>query len=164
MSSPCPNRVGHRRKAALAAVSLILLGADYPRTTQRTAIACTGSARFTDNQSGQESSRDYVLPRQVYVLDEAHRRIQRALEPRQEFEDVCFSDGYINSVSFSPGLVSARSEKADAICDFSVSRATGKGQYFSRTDFAGGRFSQIEFQMTCDRAEIPVFDSSRNRF
>ena len=77
---------------------------------------------------------------------------------------MCFSDGHINRVSFSPGLISVRSEKAGAICDFSVSRATGKGQYFSRTEFGGGRFSQIEFEMICDRAAIPIFDSSRNRF
>jgi hypothetical protein len=164
MISPIPKLVAHRRVAALGVVALLLPGADRPQVAHRFAIACTGTARFTDNVSGRESVRAYPLPRNIYVLDEAAKSVQHALEPRQEFEDVCFRDGTIDSVSFSPGLISVRSEKAGDFCDFSVSRATGKGKYFSRAEFGGGQFSQIEFQMTCDRAEIPVFDSSRNRF
>jgi hypothetical protein len=164
MISALPKRVAYRKVASLAVVALILLGADQPQVAHQFAIACTGTARFTDNVTGRESVRAYPLPRRVYVLDETTKSVQHALEPRQEFENVCFRDGYIDSVSFSPGLISVRSEKAGDLCEFSVSRATGEGKYFSRTELGGGQFSQIEFQMTCDRAEIPVFDPRRNRF
>jgi len=83
--------------------------------------------------------------------------------PRQEFEDVCFRDGHIDSVRFSPGLISVRSEKQGAVCDFSVNRASGKAEYVSYRDLPGG-VSSIEFEMTCEPTEVPVFDKSKNKF
>jgi hypothetical protein len=128
------------------------------------AIACTGKAQFADTLRGERSVREYDVPTQVYVLDEAARRVERAMEPRQQFEDVCFRGGYIDSISFSPGLVSVRSERAGTLCDFQVSRVSGEAVFFSHQDLPGGRYSQMEWRMTCSPAAIPVFDRSRNRF
>ena len=128
------------------------------------AIACTGTAQFTDKIGDQRSVRNYPLPKQTYVFHEQAKRAQKALEPRQQFEDVCFRGGYIDSVTFTPGLIVVHSEKPNEICDFKVDRKTGEGEYFSRADFAADRYSEIEFKMNCSRAEIPVFDSNKNKF
>ena len=148
-----------RRSSAVAA--LLLVGAAQPAAPEPFAIAYTGEAQFADSMAG---SRSYELPTQIYVFDEGTNRVQHALEPRQEFEDVCFRGGYIDRVSFSPGLISVRSEQTGRMCDFSVNRQTGDAEYVTHTDLPGGGFSQIEFRMTCSPAEISVFDRSRNRF
>jgi len=128
------------------------------------AIACTGKAKFTDTIQGKAVERSYDLPRQVYVFDEVAKRVQRAMEPRQQFEDVCFRDGYINSVNFTSGLISVRSEKSGQMCDFKVDRSSGKAEFVTHADLPSGGLSSIEFQMTCDRTDVPVFDSSKNKF
>jgi len=127
------------------------------------AIACTGKARFSQPVEGKPIERFYDLPTQIYVFDEVTKRVQSALIPRQEFEDVCFRGGYIDSTLFTPGLISVRSEKRGATCDFTVDRASGKGEYASYSDLPGGGLSTIDFEMTCDRTQVPVFDPSRNK-
>lgn len=128
------------------------------------AVQCTGTARFADTVTGQLMTRNYDLPRQVYVFHEATERVQRAMEPRQEFEDVCPRDGYLSDVSFSPGLIQVRSEGDGVLCDFKVSRVTGEGEFYTHQDLPGGRYNEFEWRMTCSRTEVPVFDRSRNRF
>jgi len=128
------------------------------------AISCIGKAKFVDKAPGKKSERAYDLPPQVYVFDESLKRVQLALEPRQEFEDVCIRGGYIDSTSFSPGLISVRSEKADYMCDFQVNRKMGEAVFFSHSDFPGKRSNEIEFKMTCSPSAIPVFDPSKNKF
>lgn len=147
-----------------AIIALTVVAAHQSAPAPPFAIQCTGSAEFTDNMSGQDDARRYDLPVQTYVLDEANGNVQRALEPRQQFEDVCFRGGYIDSRAFTPGLITVRSEALGRLCDFTVNRSTGAAEYLSHEDMPGGRFSRIEFDMICEPAEIPVFDSTRNRF
>ena len=128
------------------------------------AIACTGTAQFTDKIGEEREVRNYPLPEQIYVFDEDAKRAQRALIPRQQFEDVCFRGGYIDNVKFTPGLIIVRSEKQDQLCDFEVNRKTGDGEYFSHADFSADHYNEIQFKMTCSRTEVPVFDSSKNKF
>jgi len=154
---------GTNKVAALTGMFL-LVGDAEPAAEPRFAIRCTGTAQFTDNVLGRGNSRRYELPPQVYVLAPASRQVQRALEPRQEFEDICFRDGNIDSRSFSPGLIVVRSEAPGRLCEFTVDRAIGEGGYLSHEDLPGGRFSRVEFDMQCEAAQIPIFDSSRNRF
>ena len=128
------------------------------------AIACTGKARFSQPVKGKPVERSYALPTQIYVFDEATKRVQHALTPRQQFEDVCFRGGYIDSTTFTPGLISVRSEKKGAMCDFNVDRASGKGEYASYNDLPSGGVSTIDFEMTCDRTDVPVFNPTKNKF
>ena len=148
---------------AITAVTL-LTGAAQPSIENRFAIACVGTAQFRGTTTGSLMTRNYDVPRKVYVFDEAANRVQLTLHPRQEFEDVCFQDGYIASVDFAPGLISVRSEDTGRMCDFKVNRVTGEAEYFSHQDLPGGRYEQMEWRMSCSRAEIPVFDQRRNRF
>ena len=147
-----------------AVVLTLLMGAAVPAAAQPFAIRCTGTAEFTDNMSGESNSRRYDLPPQIYVLDEAGRNVRRALLARQEFEEICFRGGSVDSRSFSPGLIAVRSEATGRLCDFTVNRATGQAEYVSHEDMPGGRFSRIEFNMTCEATEPPVFDRRRNQF
>lgn len=160
--------IGHRRiaggPAIVAVAAALLTGAARPATQGRFAIECTGTAQFSNTMTGQLVARTYDVPRQVYVFDEVAERVQRALEPRQEFEDVCFRGGYIASVTFSPGMISVRSEDTGRMCDFNVSRITGEAEFFSHQDLPAGRYNQMEWRMTCSPTEIPVFDRSGNRF
>lgn len=128
------------------------------------AIQCVGTAVFEDSNGGTAKKRSYDLPAQIYVFDEVGRRAQRALIPRQEFEDVCFRGGYIDTVNFAPGLINIHSEKAGSICDLTVNRKTGGASYSSFDEFGGGRSAAIEFTMNCEAAAIPKFDPSKNRF
>jgi hypothetical protein len=148
----------------LPIVLLLLAAAAPPPRPQPFAIRCTGDAAFTDNMSGRPNTRRYDLPPQIYVLDEVGQNVRRALEPRQEFEEICFRGGEVDSRSFSQGLIVVHSEAPGRFCDFTVNRATGGGEYVAHEDLPAGRFSRIEFDMTCEATEIPVFDSSRNRF
>jgi hypothetical protein len=127
------------------------------------AVACTGTAKFFDKLAGKPNERTYKIPKQVYVFDEQEKRVQRALEPRREFEDVCVRGGYVNEIMFSPGLITVRTEQRDYMCDFKVSRVTGEAQFFTHQDVRGG-YHEIDWKMTCERAEIPVFDRSKNKF
>jgi hypothetical protein len=146
-------------------IAALLLGtAGHSDGAERFAIGCVGTAKFTDTGPTQNSVRDYELPKQTYVVDMQAKRVQRALEPRQEFEDICFRGGYIDEVDFSPGQIAVHSEKAGETCDFKVNRSSGAAEYFSEHDLPTGGYVRIEFKMNCDRTEIPVFDPSRNRF
>jgi hypothetical protein len=147
----------------LIIAALAVAGAAEP-ATQPFAIQCTGTARFTSDVSGERRTRNYDVPRQVYVIDEARQRVQRAMEPRQEFEDVCGRGAIVDSRDFSPGLINVRTESAGAMCDFSVNRVTGEAEFFSVQELPGGRFGEMEWNMTCSPTEIPLFDRSRNRF
>ncbi|MBA3512676.1 hypothetical protein [Sphingomonas sp.] len=148
--------------AAVASFSIAACGSNAQ--AESFAIACKGTAQFMDTIQGKPVKRSYDLPRQIYVFDESAKRVQRAMIPRQQFEDVCFRGGYIDNIIFSPGLISVRSERAGAMCDFKVDRASGKAEFVHHSDLPAGGLSSIEFQMTCDPADLPVFDKSRNKF
>jgi hypothetical protein len=150
----------------MIAASLGLLSLSEPAfaTVAPFAIACTGIADRSYSVGGRSSTGSSDLPRQVYVLDEQAQRVQRAMEPRQQFEDVCSTDGAAARVDFSPGQVTAHSEAIDSVCDFKVDRRTGAAEFFWRLDLPGGDFHEMEWNMTCAPTQIPVFDTSRNRF
>ena len=146
-------------------LSAMVLGSGSAGATgNRFAIGCTGKAVFTDNVSGKHTERKYALPKQIYVFDEAAKTVSRALIPRQEFDTLCFRGGYIDSITFSPGLISLTSEAKGRRCDFTVDRKTGKAEYFSHDDFPNGQYTEMTWTMACTTAEVPVFDASRNRF
>lgn len=153
-----------QRMRVLGLVVMLLDSGCAGATANRFAIGCTGQAVFTDNVSGKRAERKYPLPKQIYVFDEAAKTVSSALIPRQEFDAVCFRGGYIDSVTFTPGLISVTSEAKGQRCDFAVDRKTGKGEYFSHDDLPNGRFTEMKWTMACTKAEIPVFDSSGNRF
>jgi len=145
-------------------LALLLVGAAQPVATGPFAIRCTGTAEFRYKISGQRSSRRPDLPDQIYVVDEAARSVQRALVPRQEFEDVCRHGTQQDNRDFSPGQIMVRTLSSDRMCAFTVSRVTGEAEYFSHQDLPGGDYDQTEWRMTCSPTQIPVFDRSRNRF
>ncbi|WP_166038567.1 hypothetical protein [Sphingosinicella sp. YJ22] len=147
-------------------LGLIALTGGGGQAADRFAIQCTGDARFTDTFPNGPTVRNYDLPRQVFVFDETAERVQRVLEPRQEFEEVCAVDGYLTSVDFSAGLIQVRADNSryGYLCEFKVNRADGTAQFFTHRDLPHGNYSEIEWRMTCSPTEIPVFDSSRNRF
>jgi hypothetical protein len=145
-------------------LALLLLAAAQPVAAGPFAIRCTGSAEFRDKISGERTTRRPELPAQIYVVDEGNRRVQRALVPRQEFEDVCGRGTEQDVRDFSPGLIMVRTLSSDRMCDFRVNRATGEAEYFSHQDLPAGDYNQMEWRMTCSPTQIPVFDRSRNRF
>jgi hypothetical protein len=151
-------------KKILIAVAMLGACTAQPTHANPFAIECTGTAQMRDKIGDERSVRNYPLPAQTYVFDEGAKRVQKALIPRQQFEDVCFRGGYIDSVTFTPGLIIVHSEKRDGLCDFKVNRKTGEGEYFSRADFSPDRYSEIQFKMTCSPTKIPVFDFSKNKF
>lgn len=127
------------------------------------AVECAGKAVFEDRVQDKVTPRSYDLPSQIYVFNEATRRAQRALIPRQEFEDICFRGGYIDTVDFAPGLINIHSEKAGQTCDLTVDRKSGEATFTSLADVPGGT-SSIEFTMNCEAAAVPKFDPAGNRF
>jgi len=151
-------------RVATTALGMVLLTSATQPVEGSFAVQCTGTARFSDTVTGELVTRNYELPRQVYVFDEATERVQRAMEPRQEFEDVCPRDGYLARIDFAPGLIQVRSEGEGVLCDFKVSRVTGEAEFSTRQDLPGGRYNEFQWRMTCSRTEIPVFDRSRNPF
>ena len=155
---------GKGRSLPVALAFVALTGAAQASSDPRFAIACEGTARFTETITGERIVRDYDLPTQIYVFHEAERRAQRALVPRLEFEDLCFRGGFIDNIGFSPGLIFVRSERAGEMCDFTVDRTTGEAHYFAHRDLPGGRYSQMAWRMTCSPAELPDFDRDRTRF
>jgi hypothetical protein len=151
------------RKGALI-VALLLVGAAPPAVAGPFAIRCTGTAEFRDKVAGERTSRRIELPVQTYVMDEGNRRVQRALVPRQEFEDVCGQGTEQDHRDFSAGSIMVRTLSSDRMCAFTVNRVTGEAEYFSHQDLPGGDYNQMEWRMTCSPAQIPVFDRTRNRF
>lgn len=127
------------------------------------AIECAGKAVFEDRVQGKVTTRSYDFPSEIYVFNEATRRAQRALIPRQEFEDICFRGGYIDTIDFAPGLINIHSEKAGQACDFSVDRKSGEATFTTLADIPGGTLS-IEFTMNCKAAVVPKFSPAGNRF
>ena len=150
-----------RHLMAVSAAGLVACSSNAQATPF--AIACTGIAKFSHKLGGNPSERTYKLPKQVYVFDEQTKRVQLALEPRQEFDDVCIRGGYLTDVMFSPGLITVRSEKKDYMCDFKVSRVSGEASFFTHQDVRGG-FHEIDWKMTCAKTQVPVFDPSKNKF
>ena len=147
-----------------AILFLMATTASATTASDRFAIECIGKAQFIDNLSGHVSKRDYSLPKQIYVFDEVAKRVHIAAIPRQEFEEVCFRGGYIDSTNFSPGLIQVVSETSDRRCDFAVNRVSGDAEYFSHDDFQGGQYSEMKWLMTCKKTKIPSFKSVRKRF
>jgi len=130
------------------------------------AIACVGTSTATSD-SGRGKSDD--IPQQVFVFDAATESVRRALEPRQEFEEVCGSTKGLRFVSISPGLVTASSEDpSDSnplwTCKFEVDRMAGEATYSLRGEWKGGRFHEFVWEMTCRKTEVPVFDLSKRKF
>ena len=145
-------------------LALPLVGAAQPVPTGPFAIRCTGTAEFRNKISGERTTRRSELPAQIYIMDEGGRHVQRALMPRQEFEEVCGHGTEQDNRDFSPGLIMVRTLSSDRMCAFTVNRMTGEAEYFSHLDLPGGDYDQMEWRMTCSPTQIPVFDRSRNRF
>ena len=146
------------------AVIVLLTNVVVPPSSTAFAIKCVGTAQFEDNARGKVSKRHYDLPPQVYVFDPVSRRAELALEPRQQFEPICFKGGYLEEIDFSPGLIAVRSEAPGKLCDFRVSRRNGKGEYFSQEDLGANLNSKIQYRLSCARSQIPQFDTNGNRF
>lgn len=134
---------------------------------ERFAIDCEGTASFTHSQNGEAVTPQPPMPtRQTYVIDEEERTVHRALRPRQEFEDLCGTQGRCFR-TFSPGLIRIEHEidEPDSTwrSELTLDRQSGRADY--RFAMAAGTFrSEAHWQMTCARGEIPVFDTRRNRF
>lgn len=154
------------RNIVFACVALVgcQSGTSARDTSAGFAIECVGKATFAGNPNNDSAGRNYDLPSQIYVLNKKAKTVQRALVPRQEYEEVCFTDGYIDAREFSPGLISLTSEKKGARCEFIVDRKSGKGEYFSAEDLPNGSTSKIEFKMICKPTNMPNFNTSENRF
>lgn len=148
----------------VAALGLLPIASPMSAATAPFAIACTGRAEFSRSAAGEVTRGNYDVPRQIYVLNQQAGRVQRAMEPRQQFEDVCSGTGRVTRVDFSPGLIIVHSEGSGSLCDFKVDRRTGEAEFFSHLGLPGGDFHEMEWKMTCDRTDVPVFDTSRNRF
>lgn len=133
----------------------------------RFAFQCVGTA-LTKVDRGDVGEKK-VLTRQIYVVDPKANLITRALFPRREFDPVCESKSEIGSVSISTGLITARS--ADPLqtdpmwtCEFEVDRASGKGRHLIRAEWTNGGLFEMDWDMKCEKATIPVFAPSKLKF
>ena len=132
---------------------------------ERFAIHCTGTGSASRIEAGQTR---VVMPptptTQIYVIDEAAQTVHRALMPRQEFEDLCGTQGRCFRI-FSPGLIQIDHEIDEPLAShsrLSVDRQRGRAD-FELEIWDGAAQTQVRWSLTCRRGEIPVFDPSRNR-
>jgi hypothetical protein len=134
---------------------------------ERFAIHCEGTATLRIFENGRASpERPPVPTQQIYVIDEEAQTVHRALMPRQEFENLCGTEGLCFR-TFSPGLIRIEHEidepGSTLRADLTLDRQSGRADY--RLVIAVGQIrSESHWQMTCERGEIPVFDTRRNRF
>jgi hypothetical protein len=152
-------------RTAILAIATLLQASTAQ--AERFAVACSGTAHAEQNLAGPAVQSRDVLPQQIYIIDEQKSTVQRALLPRQQFENLCPSET-VASVDISPGLIrvtSAPDVSENAVdCSFELDRQTGKGLFKLDMSFPGNRYNRLRWDMTCEKTAIPVFDLTKNRF
>jgi hypothetical protein len=133
---------------------------------ERFAVHCRGEATFTFTMNGRTSPPRPPEPtQQIYVIDEEARTVHRALMPRQEFEDMCGTQGRCFR-TFSPGLILIDQDIDGPVTMRSrlrLDRQSGRADFEMDVSDAQTRTAS-RWRMECERGEIPVFDPRRNRF
>ena len=155
--------------AAISVLAFVLtFSLAAPADAARFSIACQGTARSKSNLSGRPRLSIYNMPVQVYVVDEEKSTVQRALPPRQQFEDVCSINHKPAVFSVSPGLVVTVAEGSDGdasvSCSFELDRIEGKAKWIDKMIFSNGRTLEWDWEMICKSAPMPIFDTSKNKF
>jgi hypothetical protein len=127
------------------------------------AISCEGDATFESVNAGRSSSSTDPSGRQVFVIDESQHVVFRALFPRQEYDPICGA----SEAHISPGRITIfsveRDDRSSTICELSIDRQAGTAEYILNIDFENGRAQNMKWTMDCERTEIPIFDTSRNK-
>jgi hypothetical protein len=154
-----------RAKICLA---IALIGHATVSPAARIGIACVGTSFAEHNLTGAVRQSAVPMPKQIYVIDEERKTVERALMPRQEFETVCSSKKGPPFVSISPGLVLVSAAPDFSVngteCSLELDRQTGKAVYVLKMNFEGGHYDQLRWEMTCEKSSIPVFHPEKNKF
>lgn len=160
--------LGHCQNDAMRLYGLVAAALLVPTAVhaERFAIHCQGEATFTFSMNGRTSPPRPPEPtRQIYVIDEEAQTVHRALMPRQEFEDMCGTQGRCFR-TFSPGMIRIEQEIDGPVTmrsRLTLDRQSGHADFEMDVDDSRTR-SEARWGMECVRGEIPVFDRSRNRF
>ena len=132
------------------------------------AVSCTGTAYADNNLAGTVSKSTDPLPKQVYVIDDDNKTVQRALLPRQQFDQVCSSSKGNPSVDISPGLILVTGApdfgENSVACSLELDRQTGHALFKLSMTFPGERYNYLRWDMDCEKAPIPVFTPKKNKF
>jgi hypothetical protein len=132
------------------------------------AIKCVGTAKSSDKYVRNGEVRTTNLGEQVYVIRVKERVVYRALFPRQEFDPVCGSGGKDSPAYISPGLITLSDTESEdgftTTCSMEIDRKSGNAKHVLKLEKLNGWFNQQEWDMTCMPTDIPVFDTSGNKF
>ena len=154
--------------ALAAAISAPSAAADHGAVS-RFAILCNGEAAFSNSRIQNGAARRNPTGPQTFVIDETSSAVFRALEPRQEFDLICGSNGKPAKAHISPGMVTASSfeRSSDGTvteCNLEIDRKAGTAVYELKMEFGFGGFNNSVWTMNCQRTSVPEFDKSRNKF
>jgi hypothetical protein len=149
--------------AAMAALALAT-----PADAKRFAIECTGTRVTTWSTDGGRESRHQLKVRDVYVIDEEAGTLQRAMFPRQEFDELCWGSLRCELMT-SPGLIryTMRGVEHEHRIDYryEFDRKSGAAKIIQSNDSVDGRFPGKSVEtLTCSPVAIPTFDTSKNKF
>ena len=132
------------------------------------AVACVGTSYAENNLTGTATQSTDPLPKQIYIIDGDGKTVQRALEPRQQLDDICPSSKAHPSVDISPGLIrvtGAPDFSQNSIeCSLELDRQTGKGLFTLKMNFPGNRYNRLRWEMTCEKTSVPAFNTRKNKF
>lgn len=132
------------------------------------ALKCNGTSLSSDKYIRNGEVRTTDLGIQVYVVRLEERAVYHVLFPRQEFDPVCKTDRKGNPAYISPGMITLSDTSAKdgytSTCSMEIDRKSGSAEHTLRLEDLNGWFNQLEWQMKCTRTEIPVFDTSGNKF
>ncbi len=133
------------------------------------AISCAGSASWSDSYIDNGKPRVDTTGEQIFVVRPSEHTVERALQPRQEFDPICGSDKDENRASIAPGLITASSlefsdEGATISCSLEIDRKNGTARYQMEFAFKSGNTNSWDWRMICVPIKIPIYDTSRNKF
>ena len=152
----------------LSALALVLVFHQTVAAAATFAVGCTGTAYADNNLVGAVSRSTDPLPKQVYVIDEEGKTVQRALFQRQQFDKVCPSPKGDPSVDISPGLILVTGVpdfgENSVDCSLELDRQTGHASFKLNMTFPGDRYNRLRWEMVCEKAAVPVFTPSKNKF
>ena len=154
--------------ALAPSISAASVAADQSVAT-RYAILCQGDAAFSNSRIQNGASRRNPTGPQIFVIDETSSSVFRALEPRQEFDPICGSNGKAAKAYISPGMVTSSSSELSSDgtiteCNLEIDRKAGTAVYELKMNFGFGGFNNSVWTMNCQRTSVPEFDKSGNKF
>lgn len=146
----------------------VMLAVPSMASAEKIAVACSGSSTWSDTITGQLLEKTRPLPQQFYVIDTDAKRVTHALVSMQEFEDVCDVTKTDCKVTISQGLIDVTGhEPGKGVTTnntLKIDRKTGVAVRDLGMEYDNGRYHRSHWDMTCERAQMPVFDKAKNKF